>query len=167
MEGESGRAVKQPFMFLSRCFLPPSLCGWAVRVVAERRDSSQTAVTPEKRRILSQAVAYRRNRTLLHESLGEILTLRMFSFCCPKEAFWLLYVEAFSLSDVHKPKMPGNWIGPVRNRLAAHRAEKPTTKAGQIRALWPEIEAALAGGQSMKSIRQWLEIGRASCRERV
>jgi len=61
------------------------------------------------------------------------------------------------LSDIDKPKMPGNWIGPVRNRLAAHRAEKPTTKAGQIRALWPEIEAALAGGQSMKSIRQCLE----------
>jgi hypothetical protein len=50
--------------------------------------------------------------------------------------------------------MPGNWIGPVRNHLAAHRAEKPTTKAGQIRTLWPEIEAALAGGQSMKKIRQ-------------
>jgi hypothetical protein len=61
------------------------------------------------------------------------------------------------LSDVHKPRMPENWIGPVRNRLAAHRAERPTTKAGQIRALWPEIEAALTGGQSMKSIRQWLE----------
>jgi hypothetical protein len=53
--------------------------------------------------------------------------------------------------------MPENWIGLVRNRLAAHRAEKPATKAGQIRALWPEIEAALASGQSMKSIRQWLE----------
>jgi len=53
--------------------------------------------------------------------------------------------------------MPENWIGLVRNRLAAHRAEKPATKAGQIRALWPEIEAALSGGQSMKSIRQWLE----------
>jgi hypothetical protein len=53
--------------------------------------------------------------------------------------------------------MPENWIGRVRNRLAAHRGEKPATKAGQIRALWPEIEAALAGGQSMKSIRQWLE----------
>ena len=61
------------------------------------------------------------------------------------------------MSDAHKPKMPENWIGLVRNRLAAHRAEKPATKAGQIRALWPEIEAALSGGQSMKSIRQWLE----------
>jgi len=40
---------------------------------------------------------------------------------------------------------------------ASRRAEKPATKAGQIRALWPEIDAALAGGQSMKSIRKWLE----------
>ena len=38
-----------------------------------------------------------------------------------------------------------------------HRTEKPATKAGQIRALWPDIEAALEGGQSMKSIRKWLE----------
>jgi hypothetical protein len=53
--------------------------------------------------------------------------------------------------------MQGKWIGPARSRLAAHRAEKPTTKAGQIRALRPEIEAALAGGHSMKSIRQRLE----------
>ena len=42
----------------------------------------------------------------------------------------------------------GNWIGLVRTRLAAHRGEKPTTKAAQIRALWPEIEAALRGGHS-------------------
>jgi hypothetical protein len=37
------------------------------------------------------------------------------------------------------------------------RSEKPATKAGQIRALWPEIAAALEAGQSLKSIRQWLE----------
>jgi hypothetical protein len=35
--------------------------------------------------------------------------------------------------------------------------DKPATKAGQIRALWPDIEAALERGQSMKSIRKWLE----------
>jgi hypothetical protein len=53
--------------------------------------------------------------------------------------------------------MPEIWIGPVRNRLALRRAEKPATKAGQIRALWPEINAALAAGQTAKSIREWLE----------
>jgi hypothetical protein len=40
----------------------------------------------------------------------------------------------------------------VRARLALLRAKKPCTKAGQVRALWPDIEAALAGGQSMKNI---------------
>jgi hypothetical protein len=35
--------------------------------------------------------------------------------------------------------------------------EKPATKAGQIRAIWPEIRAALDHGQCMKSIRTWLE----------
>jgi hypothetical protein len=34
--------------------------------------------------------------------------------------------------------------------------EKPSTKAGQIRALWPDIEAALNVGQSMKTICGWL-----------
>ena len=50
-----------------------------------------------------------------------------------------------------------NWVLQSRIRLAQRRAEKPATKAGQIRALWPDIEAALAVGQSLKSIRQWLE----------
>jgi hypothetical protein len=50
-----------------------------------------------------------------------------------------------------------NWFTQARTRLALRRAEKPATKAGQIRALWPDIEAALAVGQSVKSIRTWLE----------
>ena len=50
-----------------------------------------------------------------------------------------------------------DWVTLARARFARHRTEKPTTKAGQIRALWPDIEAALEGGQSMKSIRKWLE----------
>jgi hypothetical protein len=49
------------------------------------------------------------------------------------------------------------WIVHARARLARRRTEKPATKAGQIWALWPDIEAALEGGQSMKSIRKWLE----------
>jgi uncharacterized protein (DUF1501 family) len=44
-----------------------------------------------------------------------------------------------------------------RLRLARRREKKPDTKAGQIRALWPEIAAALESGQSVKSICQWLE----------
>jgi hypothetical protein len=50
-----------------------------------------------------------------------------------------------------------NWAMASRLRLARRRERKPDTKAGQIRALWPEIAAALKGGQSVKSIRQWLE----------
>lgn len=49
------------------------------------------------------------------------------------------------------------WMAAARSRLAQRRSEKPATKAGQIRALWPEIAAALAGGQSLKSICKWLE----------
>jgi hypothetical protein len=49
------------------------------------------------------------------------------------------------------------WIVHARARLARRRTEKPATKAGQIWALWPDIDAALQGGQSMKSIRKWLE----------
>jgi hypothetical protein len=49
-----------------------------------------------------------------------------------------------------------DWIIQARSRLARRRAEKPTTKAGQIRALWPDIEAALTVGQSMKTICKWL-----------
>src|SRR5215472_10828098 len=49
-----------------------------------------------------------------------------------------------------------NWIGQSRSRLALRRSEKPATKAGQIRALWPDIEAALAVGQSVKTVCAWL-----------
>jgi hypothetical protein len=49
-----------------------------------------------------------------------------------------------------------NWIGQARSRLAFRRSERPATKAGQIRALWPDIEAALAVGQTMKTICAWL-----------
>jgi hypothetical protein len=49
-----------------------------------------------------------------------------------------------------------NWISQARSRLAVRRSEKPATKAGQIRALWPDIEAALAVGQTMKTICTWL-----------
>ncbi len=49
------------------------------------------------------------------------------------------------------------WIAETRHRLAQRRGKKPATKAGQIRALWPEIRAAINDGQSLASIRQWLE----------
>jgi hypothetical protein len=54
-------------------------------------------------------------------------------------------------------KAEQEWIAETRHRLAQRRGKKPATKAGQIRALWPEIRAAIADGQSLASIRQWLE----------
>jgi hypothetical protein len=56
----------------------------------------------------------------------------------------------------HDADNSANWIGQTRSRLALRRSEKPATKAGQIRALWPDIEAALAVGQTMKTICAWL-----------
>ncbi len=74
-----------------------------------------------------------------------------------KKGFLSCYLYRLFLPDTHETEKSGNWIVLARSRLAQRRAEKPVTKAGQIRALWPEIDAALAGGQSMKSIRKWLE----------
>lgn len=37
------------------------------------------------------------------------------------------------------------------------RGEKPLTKAGQLRALWQEIQIALDDGQSLNAIPGWLE----------
>jgi hypothetical protein len=50
-----------------------------------------------------------------------------------------------------------HWITETKDRLAQRRGKKPATKAGQLRALWPEIRAAKAEGQSLATIRQWLE----------
>lgn len=49
-----------------------------------------------------------------------------------------------------------DWISQTRNRLAQQRTQKPATKAGQIRSLWPEIHAALDAGHSISSVRHWL-----------
>jgi len=49
------------------------------------------------------------------------------------------------------------WITRTRRNLASRRGEKPLTKAGQLRAVWPEIQNALDDGQCLRSIRGWLE----------
>jgi hypothetical protein len=60
------------------------------------------------------------------------------------------------VSSRDEPNNSTDWALQARTRLALRRAEKPATKASQIRALWPDIEAALAVGQSMKTICAWL-----------
>ena len=61
------------------------------------------------------------------------------------------------MSGIHEPENPREWTARVRVGLALRCAEKPATKAGQIKALWPEIEVALDKGQSMKTVHKWLE----------
>lgn len=46
----------------------------------------------------------------------------------------------------------------ARGRLAELREKKPPTKAAQIRALWPDIKAALDAGHSLKSVCECLEV---------
>jgi len=66
-------------------------------------------------------------------------------------------VEGTFLSGAHETGDPHDWIADVRARLALRYTGKPATKAGRIKALWPEIEAAIERGQSIKSIHKWLE----------
>jgi hypothetical protein len=56
------------------------------------------------------------------------------------------------------------WIIRARARLAARRNGRPTTKSGAIRALWPEIQQALQSGQTLKTVRDWLEAEGVSIR---
>jgi hypothetical protein len=49
------------------------------------------------------------------------------------------------------------WLHGVRARLKARGNRRPETKARVVLALWPEIRTALEGGQSLRTIRQWLE----------
>lgn len=50
----------------------------------------------------------------------------------------------------------GDWITVARRRLAAKRGKKPETKAAQIWALWPELKVALATGQRVGTLCDWL-----------
>src|ERR1700690_1188239 len=65
-------------------------------------------------------------------------------------------VDAMARGEEYtKPEEQG--ITETKDRLAQRRGKRPATKAGQLRALWPEIRAAKAEGQSLATIRQWLE----------
>src|SRR5215469_1560727 len=77
--------------------------------------------------------------------------------CCPSPiAFGSRLVLRGSVPGKDELMNSADWAMQARTRLARRRAEKPATKSGQIRALWPDIEAALAAGQSMKTICSWL-----------
>ena len=61
------------------------------------------------------------------------------------------------VEDQEYTKAEQEWIADARSRLAQRQGRKPATKAAQLRALWPEIRAAIADGQSLATIRLWLE----------
>jgi len=65
-------------------------------------------------------------------------------------------IDAMGKSEEYtKAELP--WIAETIDRLAQRRGKKPATKAAQLRALWPELRAAKAEGQSLATICQWLE----------
>jgi hypothetical protein len=55
------------------------------------------------------------------------------------------------------PEHSDQWITKARARLAAWRKGRPRSKVGAVRSLWPEIERAIQDGQTLKSLRDWLE----------
>ncbi len=55
-------------------------------------------------------------------------------------------------SLIQEGNQHSDWVAETRRRLAQSRGKKPETKAGQIRALWPEIKLAVAGGQRIGTI---------------
>ena len=66
-----------------------------------------------------------------------------------------LLVQWRKARNTPKPSNSGSLRPETASRNGA--GKKPATKAGQLRALWPEIRAATAEGQSLATIRQWLE----------
>ena len=50
-----------------------------------------------------------------------------------------------------------SWPPLARTRLAALREKKPARKSAQIRAVWPDIKAALENGHSLKVVCECLE----------
>ena len=52
--------------------------------------------------------------------------------------------------------MTESWIPAARARLKRRGETRPPKTAGQIRALWPAIQSAIANGQTRKQICDWL-----------
>jgi hypothetical protein len=64
--------------------------------------------------------------------------------------------------------MSNQWDKPTRTALAQLSEKKPATKSGQIRALFDDIEAAIAAGHSLQDVCQSLaESGLKLTREQL
>lgn len=92
-------------------------------------------------------------RLLMLKGVEECRRLPKFVELCRRPA---QTVDAMAKSE-RPTEIAQEWITPTRKRLAQRRGGKPATKAGQLRALWPEIRAAIAEGQSLANICQWLK----------
>ena len=57
----------------------------------------------------------------------------------------------------HSANRSDSWPPLARTRLAALREKKPARKSAQIRAVWPDIKAALDNGHSLKAVCECLE----------
>ena len=68
----------------------------------------------------------------------------------------LLYSVACAIMPAMRSR---SGLAEARTRLAALSEKKPPTAAGQLRELWPEIEAALARQHPLKAICECLEAG--------
>jgi hypothetical protein len=62
-------------------------------------------------------------------------------------------------NSILKSTRPHSGLSEARTRLAALGEKKPPTTAGQLRELWPEIEAALSRRHPLKAICECLEAG--------
>ena len=62
----------------------------------------------------------------------------------------------YSVDRDHHNNRRDEWIDRAIQRLATRRGEKPVRKAGQLRALWREVQNAMDDGQSLETIRAWL-----------
>lgn len=62
-----------------------------------------------------------------------------------------------SVDHDHNNNRRDEWIGRARQGLATRRGKNPARKTGQLLALWREVQNALDEGQSLATIRNWLE----------
>ena len=89
----------------------------------------------------------------MSKNVEQLIALSKFVELCRKAAQTI----GAMAKDEEYTQAEQQWITETKDRLAQRRGKKPSTKAGQLRVLWPEIRAAKAEGQGLATICQWLE----------
>lgn len=113
------------------------------------------AVDPPDREMPFSAVKCRSLPFALYFAVDECFLL--FFQCALTESSLLRAFHLKALEILMPANRNEDWIELARARMTAKGKEKPSTKAGAVRALWPVIQIALENGQTLKSIRDWLE----------